>query len=401
MRVLMVSRTFTHPHDMGNRQRVYKECKKMKDMGWEVDFLYTGSHLQCDLKAMQEFFGEGHLFLAEWAGVELKYELKKEMRNRLDKCGITKYLALPYRADEWYSDNVEDGLQLLCKSKGCTIGTIHSVYDAIWVQYFFYSRFLELIPHNILKIIDIHDRFSYRNRMYQKDGKIPDFYYTVPREERKALSRADVAVSIQNREEIWFRNLLKGTDTTVVTMGDVVELHKSDFVDKKHYGFIGADNKPNELALAWFIDRVLPHIRKAEPDSVFVIAGGICKKIKDSNDYKKIGRVEELADFYNSICCAVNATRHGTGLNIKSIEALSYCKPMVSTAIGAKGLADAKEAMLVADKPKEFAEYVVRLLNDKQQCEKMCQAAEIFVKEYNRKNEAVLHEIEKMAKVQN
>jgi len=38
MKVLMVSNVYTHPSDMGNRQRIYRECCQMKKLGWEIDF---------------------------------------------------------------------------------------------------------------------------------------------------------------------------------------------------------------------------------------------------------------------------------------------------------------------------------------------------------------------------
>lgn len=395
MKVLMVSRTYTHPHDMGSRKRIYNECKKMKDMGWTVDFLYLGSNLSGDMSAMQNFFGEEHFFWKEWLGLSFNYEIKKEWRNKLDCLGVTKWISVPYKADEWYCDDIEDGLHLICKKKE---EDIESLYDIVWVQYFFSSKFLEILPGNILKVIDIHDRFSYRNRMYQKDGQVPDFYYTVPKEERLALSRADVAISIQDQEEEWFEKLLKKTGTKVVTVGDVVELSTSGFCDKRCYGFIGANNKPNELALKWFVKQVLPLVKEREPESEFVIAGGICKRIDDDDAYRKIGIVKELDDFYNSIRFSINPIRHGTGLNIKGIESLSYCKPIVSTSVGAKGLAEAKDAMVIADKPLEFAENIIELLRCEECCKKMSEAAKRFVMDYNAKNELALLTLEGLVK---
>lgn len=398
MKVLMVSRTYTHPHDMGSRKRIYNECKKMKDMGWTVDFLYLGSNLSCDMSSMKKFFGEEHFFWKEWCGLSLGYEIKREWRDKMDCLGITKYIALPYKADEWYCDGIEDGLRLICKKNGKTQDDIGELYDIVWVQYFFYSKFLEILPENILKVIDLHDRFSYRNRIYQKDGQVPDFYYTIPKEEKKALSRADVAISIQNQEEEWFKKLLKKTGTKVVTIGDVVELSSSVFCKKKCYGFIGADNKPNELALKWFVQRVLPLVKEKEPESEFVIAGGICKRIDDNDSYRKMGIVKELDNFYNNIRFSVNPIRHGTGLNIKGIEALSYCKPIVSTSVGEKGLTEARDAMIIADKPLEFAEKIVELLRYEEHCKKMSEAAKRFVMDYNAKNELALLTLEGLVK---
>ncbi len=56
MKVLMISDIYTHPHNQGNLQGGYRECLKMKELGWEVDYLYWGNYHRADLNAMRAFF---------------------------------------------------------------------------------------------------------------------------------------------------------------------------------------------------------------------------------------------------------------------------------------------------------------------------------------------------------
>lgn len=62
MKVLMVSNIYTHPHNMGNRQRIYRECCQMKELGWEIDFLYWGEKRAGNIDEMREFL-EKNIFI--------------------------------------------------------------------------------------------------------------------------------------------------------------------------------------------------------------------------------------------------------------------------------------------------------------------------------------------------
>ena len=91
-----------------------------------------------------------------------------------------------------------------------------------------------------------------------------------------------------------------------------------------------------------------------------------------------LGAVYDLADL------VVNPVRAGTGLNIKSIEALGRGMPMVTTPSGARGLeAGAGTAFLVADAPADLADAVVRVLVDPTIAERLSGEARRFSQRWN------------------
>ena len=85
IKVLMVSRSCTHPHDMGNRQRIYRECCQMRALGWQVDFLYWGGKSVGDIEEMEKFFGKEHFHFAHITSLAPKYQLKQIFRRKLDE----------------------------------------------------------------------------------------------------------------------------------------------------------------------------------------------------------------------------------------------------------------------------------------------------------------------------
>lgn len=387
MKVLMVSNIYTHPHNMGNRQRIYRECCQMKELGWEIDFLYWGEKRAGNIDEMREFFGEEHFYHVNAVNVAPIYQLKNKVRTLWNKKGISRYIPLYYNSEELYSDDVEYKVQSLLDKKK---------YDAIWMQYLYQSGILRNIEPSVYKIIDTHDIFAHRNRIYQKKGRIPEGFYVTRRQEKRALSRSDLTVAIQENEEVYFRNLLNHSSTQCITLGDMVEFHKGKVTDNKVFGFIGAENDANVLGIEWLIKNILPIVLEKEPDSRCIIAGGICDLIKDSPYYKKMGRVGNLQEYYEQISFSINPIQNGTGLNIKGIEALSYGKPLVSTQVGAKGLLNAESAMIVCKGAEEFIDAIVLLLKDRERRQSMSQAAERFIYKYNEKNQAILKQIERM-----
>ena len=137
-----------------------------------------------------------------------------------------------------------------------------------------------------------------------------------------------------------------------------------------HLIYIGSmDWYPNEDAVDFFTDEVLPRIQERVPDVRFSIVGGNpstrVQKLAERKGVIVTGRVPEIKPYFAEATVFVVPLRIGSGTRLKILEALAMGKSIVSTSVGAEGL-DLKdgEEIFIADEPIFFADAVTRLLTD-------------------------------------
>jgi glycosyltransferase involved in cell wall biosynthesis len=128
-------------------------------------------------------------------------------------------------------------------------------------------------------------------------------------------------------------------------------------------------------------------LRRDVPDAEVWLAGGICDRIRIRGECARLGFVNALDDTYRRAAVVINPQRFGTGLSIKSVDALLHGRPLVTTASGARGLEEgAGSAFLVGESAEEFAGHLVALLRDTGRRNSVARAAaELGRRHYERK----------------
>jgi glycosyltransferase involved in cell wall biosynthesis len=158
----------------------------------------------------------------------------------------------------------------------------------------------------------------------------------------------------------------------IIPNGVDVTHYQPDFASEvpAHLIYIGSmDWYPNEDAVAFFADEVLPRIQETVPDVAFSIVGGNpsarVQKLAERERVVVTGRVPEIKPYFAEATVFVVPLRIGSGTRLKILEALAMGKAIVSTTVGAEGL-DLRdgEEILIADEPTAFADAVIRLLTD-------------------------------------
>ncbi len=176
-------------------------------------------------------------------------------------------------------------------------------------------------------------------------------------------SDIDAAVFQQHCDEGAVKVIPNGVDVTH---------YSPDFTSEElaHLIYIGSmDWYPNEDAVSFFVEEVLPQIQNSVPDAKFSIVGGNpsarVQKLGDREGVVVTGRVPEIKPYFAEATVFVVPLRIGSGTRLKILEALAMGKAVVSTTVGAEGLAlrDGEE-IFIADEPKAFAEAVIRLIAD-------------------------------------
>ena len=134
----------------------------------------------------------------------------------------------------------------------------------------------------------------------------------------------------------------------------------------------GADS-PNGDGLTWFVTDVLPLLREIVPWVRLRVTGANPPPEMlrfQSPNVQFEGRVADLESFYSQARVAISPMRYGAGVKLKTIEALQFGVPVVATSVGAEGIETfGTRAMSVTDDPREFAEAVAALVDDRDRWE--------------------------------
>ena len=136
--------------------------------------------------------------------------------------------------------------------------------------------------------------------------------------------------------------------------------------------FLGSfRHAPNQVALDWFMGQVLPLVLEKIPHARLLVAGSDPPPrhafADPANAIDLLGFVENIQPLFSSCALFVCPIRSGSGVRVKLLEAFASGIPVVSTTLGAEGLARKDgEYCALADDPRTFADRVVHLLNDNQ-----------------------------------
>lgn len=135
--------------------------------------------------------------------------------------------------------------------------------------------------------------------------------------------------------------------------------------DGIHLLFVGGfAHPPNVDAAVWFCEEVMPLLRAQNPNVRLSIAGS--RPTPEVLDLKRAGidvlgfvSDERLRELYRETSVVVAPLRYGAGVKGKVIEAMARGRPMVTTAVGAQGIAGAPELLFLGETPEELAAQVL------------------------------------------
>ncbi len=125
---------------------------------------------------------------------------------------------------------------------------------------------------------------------------------------------------------------------------------------------------PNHTALEWFVQKVLPRILDARPDARLLVIGSDPPPpyaFPSAAPFELRGFVEDIREPLARCAVFVCPILSGSGVRVKLLEAFAAGIPVVSTRLGAEGLARVDgEFCALADTPDEFARKVIAILDD-------------------------------------
>ncbi len=143
---------------------------------------------------------------------------------------------------------------------------------------------------------------------------------------------------------------------------------------------------PNEDAIRYFTEQIMPRIKSQIPDVTLTVVGrnpypSLVELARNDESIIVTGRVDDVRPYMERAAAYVVPLRVGGGTRLKIFEAMAMEKPIISTTIGAEGLpvSDGAE-LLLADTPESFAAAVVKVLIDKSSANELAQRAATLVR---------------------
>jgi glycosyltransferase involved in cell wall biosynthesis len=145
--------------------------------------------------------------------------------------------------------------------------------------------------------------------------------------------------------------------------------------------FLGSfRHTPNMEALDWFVRLALPHVLEQRPEARLVVIGSdppprhSLSNASDSIELKGfVADIHEPLARYSVFVCPILS---GSGMRVKLLEAFAAGIPVVSTRVGAEGLAETDgEICALADDPLDFARRILELFGNPQQAQELARRA--------------------------
>ena len=370
-KVLVISPVQVYPCYSGNRKRIESICKAVVGMGYEVDFYYCGFEKQLDNAHHSLFNGT----VLDFDATGLQYSLltqpwvrTKEILNGI-QIGIETRIRKFMEGEE--SARFNKGLseyQNIRKIELLKSQISGHSYKAVIINYAVYSFYFDLFSTKTIRILDTHDRLTDRYKMYLDEGKVPaDWHSLRMKDERKAISRADIIWAITRREKNHYTEMINSSPARVYTVRHLTAYKPVHYEgEKKRVVMVGSDNTLNVEGLSWFLEHVWPNINAENAE--LVIAGTLCRAVNHVPKSERVhyyGLFETEEEVYRLGNIFINPMQTGTGLKIKTLEALAHGKAVLSTTEGACGLSEFEgDSLIITDQPEEWIRVIHKLLDN-------------------------------------
>jgi glycosyltransferase involved in cell wall biosynthesis len=229
--------------------------------------------------------------------------------------------------------------------------------------------------------LDAIDLLSERGRSFASYNRKID---SLSFQEEIALFHKFDKVIFMQKEEIEKVVPHLGADRVLLCPHPVVPEDNPLFREQvQKIGFLGSPSWPNIDGVQWFHDAVLPLLGDLAEKCVVNGTMSSSPLSAFSPRLAKGSVVDSPGDHYKNVDIAINPCLYGSGLKIKTVEAIAYGIPLVTTSVGAQGLREeAGNSFLLADTPEAFADALHALAESAELRRQLSLGARAFARQH-------------------
>ncbi|MBD3183555.1 glycosyltransferase [Candidatus Poribacteria bacterium] len=356
MKILYISLRFPYPPHSGDKIRTYNILKHLSQRH-SISFISF-------VQSRQEANLSKHL-------LEFCHQVKTVEFSKIRaywNCLAFFYFSEPFQVHFWYSHEMQQQINRILESGD---------FDLIHVQFFRMAQYVTRF-NGIHKILDSCDSYALNLSRRAKLDKGISWPLLKVEASRVKNYETEIAqwfdrvtmVSALDRDCLLSVN--PNIPLSVVPMGVDLEYYKPN---DKEYGqnllFTGTIKYfPNKDAIIYFYNEIFPLVKEAVPDVKFYVVGNrppkTIKSLESNGDVVVTGWVDDVRPYFHNSAVFVCPLRSGSGMQAKILESMAMGVPVVTSSMGFEAL-DAVPArdIMVADDAEVFAEYVIKLLKDR------------------------------------
>lgn len=214
-------------------------------------------------------------------------------------------------------------------------------------------------------------------------------------EEIEWVNLCEVTTAVSEIDAQFYRSIAKNRSRIHIFSNVIdVETYKSPPLPPPAFkrpsiylaGSFGHYNSPMDTAARWMLDEVLPRVLIIYPELHFYIVGSNSELgfgHLNGPNISVTGRLDSVLPYLCNTDIALVPLKFESGTRFKILEAGACKIPLVSTTLGAEGIPVIDGVhILIADEPEDFANAIVRLLQDKELARKLAQNCQDLVGEH-------------------
>jgi len=352
--------------------RLRKICRSHVD----ALHVYSGRGLKTRLRNAARYT----VRLADRAGAVLGIPPLEEIAKRVLGHSMT-----PFIIDYWqrYPKGLDDFVAELSR---------RFQWKAVIVEYIWLHQAIDKLNGSVLTLLDTHD--VQHKRVEEFASRAMTFPLSITREtESRIFSRFKAVIAIQTAETAVIRDMCPQLRIlTVGSSGGPRNGGATSFPVAGRILYVGGYNGANFDGLERFLNSIWPKIRENSPEAELYVCGHVYRAFlgRRFSNVVFLGHKENIEKEYAEATVVINPAWIGTGLKIKTVEALARGKALVTTPKGIEGLPDdVEQSSRVTDDDDKFATEVIRLLTDHGWRERLCASAATFA--INRLNKPAVY----------
>ncbi|MBI5110847.1 MAG: glycosyltransferase family 4 protein [Rhodovulum sp.] len=230
-------------------------------------------------------------------------------------------------------------LRLIIASHCFQMGTVETVLHHL-------ARRGRPRPRVVLETQDVQAELYAVGKIHNSFRGEPDAREVLARDELRLVAGADALTHVTAHDLDYFRAHAPGRHhLTLATLAPTTEHRLLTLPEEPplfDFLYVGNVNPGNEISLTWFLDEVAPRLA---PDIRVAIVGPIASRLRTIRPDLHarwwpwcLGDVDDIADVYRRSAAVILPTRFGTGISIKTIEALAAGRPVIATSLALRGL---------------------------------------------------------------